>query len=50
MVFDDPLLPGRNGSTYLAPCILSHQPIDAGEHAKLGKAVAREVEKLFGGK
>ena len=29
MVFDDPLLPGRNGSQYLAPCILSHQPIDA---------------------
>jgi lysophospholipase L1-like esterase len=29
MVFDDPLLPHRNGSRYLAPCILSHQPIDA---------------------
>ena len=29
MVFDDPLLPDRNGSRYLAPCILSHQPIDA---------------------
>ena len=29
MVFDDPLLPHRNGSLYLAPCILSHQPIDA---------------------
>jgi len=27
-VFDDPMLPGRNGKTYLLPCLLSHQPID----------------------
>lgn len=27
-VFDDPVLPGRNGSRYLLPCILSHQPLD----------------------
>ncbi|WP_298769619.1 SGNH/GDSL hydrolase family protein [uncultured Shewanella sp.] len=27
-VFDDPLLPGRNGLTYLLPCLLSHHPID----------------------
>ena len=28
-VHDDPLLPGRNASRYLAPCIGSHQPLDA---------------------
>ncbi len=27
-VFDDPLLPGRNGQTYLLPCFLSHYPLD----------------------
>lgn len=27
-VFDDPLLPGRNGQTYLYPCLLSHYPLD----------------------
>ncbi|MCL1125665.1 SGNH/GDSL hydrolase family protein [Shewanella surugensis] len=27
-VFDDPLLPDRNGFKYLSPCLLSHQPID----------------------
>ncbi|MEM6580358.1 MAG: SGNH/GDSL hydrolase family protein [Pseudomonadota bacterium] len=27
-VFDDPLLPGRNGQTYLLPCLLSHAPLD----------------------
>lgn len=27
-VFDDPLLPGRNGQTYLLPCLLSHAPMD----------------------
>ncbi len=27
-VFDDPLLPGRNGQTYLLPCLLSHYPLD----------------------
>jgi len=27
-VFDDPILPDRNGKTYLLPCLLSHQPID----------------------
>jgi lysophospholipase L1-like esterase len=27
-VFDDPLEPGRNGRTYLLPCLLSHDPVD----------------------
>jgi lysophospholipase L1-like esterase len=27
-VFDDPVEPGRNGMTYLMPCLLSHRPID----------------------
>jgi lysophospholipase L1-like esterase len=27
-VFDDPLLPGRNGQAYLQPCLLSHSPMD----------------------
>ena len=27
-VFDDPILPGRNGRTYLEPCLLSHDPLD----------------------
>ncbi|MEM0967196.1 MAG: SGNH/GDSL hydrolase family protein [Verrucomicrobiota bacterium] len=27
-VFDDPLLPGRNGQSYLLPCLLSHSPLD----------------------
>ena len=27
-VFDDPLEPHRNGREYLAPCLLTHQPID----------------------
>jgi len=27
-VHDDPLEEGRNGRTYLLPCLLSHQPID----------------------
>jgi lysophospholipase L1-like esterase len=27
-VFDDPILPDRNGKTYLLPCLLSHQPLD----------------------
>lgn len=27
-VFEDPLLPGRNGSIYLYPCLLSHAPLD----------------------
>ncbi|MCP4474127.1 MAG: SGNH/GDSL hydrolase family protein [Gammaproteobacteria bacterium] len=26
--FDDPLLPGRNGMSYLRPCLESHNPID----------------------
>ena len=28
-IFDDPILPGRNGKTYLEPCLLSHDPLDA---------------------
>ena len=27
-VFDDPILPGRNGKTYFEPCLLSHDPVD----------------------
>lgn len=27
-IFDDPILPGRNGKTYLEPCLLSHEPVD----------------------
>ncbi|HEV2109472.1 MAG TPA: SGNH/GDSL hydrolase family protein [Thermomicrobiales bacterium] len=27
-VWDDPLSPGRNGLTYLRPCLESHQPLD----------------------
>ncbi len=27
-VFDDPILPDRNGKRYLPPCLLSHQPLD----------------------
>ena len=27
-VFDSPLAPGRNGLTYLVPCLLSHAPVD----------------------
>lgn len=27
-VFDDPLQEGRNGKTYLLPCLLSHHPLD----------------------
>jgi lysophospholipase L1-like esterase len=27
-VFDDPLSPGRNGLTYLLPCLESHCPVD----------------------
>ncbi len=27
-VWDDPLEEGRNGKTYLLPCLLSHRPID----------------------
>lgn len=27
-VFDDPLSPGRNGLTYLVPCLESHCPVD----------------------
>jgi lysophospholipase L1-like esterase len=26
--WDDPIAPGRNGLTYLAPCLESHQPLD----------------------
>jgi lysophospholipase L1-like esterase len=26
--WDDPISPGRNGLTYLAPCLESHQPLD----------------------
>ena len=26
--WDDPMSPGRNGLTYLAPCLESHQPLD----------------------
>ncbi len=26
--WDDPLAPGRNGLTYLRPCLESHQPVD----------------------
>jgi len=26
--WDDPIEPGRNGLTYLAPCLESHQPLD----------------------
>jgi lysophospholipase L1-like esterase len=28
-IFDDPILPGRNGKAYLEPCLLSHEPLDA---------------------
>lgn len=28
-IFDDPILPGRNGRTYFEPCLLSHEPLDA---------------------
>lgn len=28
-IFDDPVLPGRNGKTYFEPCLLSHEPLDA---------------------
>jgi len=28
-IFDDPILPGRNGKTYLEPCLMSHEPLDA---------------------
>lgn len=27
-VFDDPILPDRNGRRYLTPCLLSHNPVD----------------------
>jgi lysophospholipase L1-like esterase len=27
-VFDDPILPDRNGRRYLTPCLLSHAPVD----------------------
>lgn len=27
-VFDDPILPDRNGRTYLPPCLQSHEPLD----------------------
>jgi lysophospholipase L1-like esterase len=27
-VWDTPLSPGRNGLTYLAPCLASHEPVD----------------------
>ncbi len=27
-VWDDPLMPGRNGSAYLLPCLESHRPLD----------------------
>ena len=27
-VWDSPLAPGRNGLTYLAPCLASHEPVD----------------------
>lgn len=27
-VFDSPLAPYRNGSAYLTPCLLSHEPVD----------------------
>lgn len=27
-VFDDPILPDRNGRAYLLPCLLSHDPVD----------------------
>lgn len=27
-IWDDPLEPGRNGLTYLQPCLESHQPLD----------------------
>jgi len=27
-VFDDPIEPHRNGRTYLAPCLLTHRPVD----------------------
>lgn len=27
-VFDDPILPDRNGRRYLMPCLLSHAPLD----------------------
>jgi lysophospholipase L1-like esterase len=27
-VWDAPIEPGRNGSQYLAPCLLSHRPVD----------------------
>ena len=28
-VFDDPILPDRNGRRYLMPCLLSHAPLHA---------------------
>ena len=27
-VWDDPLVPGRNGKEYLVPCLNSHRPLD----------------------
>ena len=27
-VYEDPIEPGRNGATYLPPCLLSHAPLD----------------------
>jgi lysophospholipase L1-like esterase len=27
-VWDDPLVPGRNGNEYLVPCLNSHRPLD----------------------
>jgi lysophospholipase L1-like esterase len=27
-IFDDPILPGRNGKTYFEPCLMSHEPVD----------------------
>ena len=27
-VWDDPIMPGRNGAAYLAPCLDSHRPLD----------------------
>jgi lysophospholipase L1-like esterase len=27
-IWDDPIEPNRNGKTYLAPCLMSHRPVD----------------------
>lgn len=50
--FEDELRPGRNGATYLDPCLHSHGPIDAcrltrESHRKLGKMVAKKCKEIL---